>query len=427
MFANTHLEESAQMRPTTTFLLAILLISLAPPFPLSDAQQVGYNCTLVLGYSQVANWYISGSFESYVNNATWQLKWMNGAGVEVWGRASLNINSVTTSSPCTNNSTTPDRVVYSVSGGQGNNVSEWVEGIKNVTANINADLPSVRLILLQPVVGGVGSDTNTFLHAWGVQACPNPPNDYTNGVRASRQYPFILQAINIVAGESSIDDVIVGAVTEVRDCADYADSTGHLATQARPYFGQWFGNYYTALDAGLPQQLSVQASANSLTGVTPLTVQFSSTITGGVQPYTFFWNFSDGGISDLQNPSHIYGIGNYTAKLRVTDSVGSMSNVQVGPIVVTAQPPPSPVTWYRFTDSGDGRCRASRWDGAFRIVSACYIEQTQVYPISPVPNPATWYRGSLSGGRCLVTSLYNGVNGSITVDACYVDSTILIP
>lgn len=57
------------------------------------------------------------------------------------------------------------------------------------------------------------------------------------------------------------------------------------------------------------------------TGVFGTPVAFSSSAHGGTSPYTFAWNFGDGGTSTEQNPSHTYANnGLYTVTLAVTDS-----------------------------------------------------------------------------------------------------------
>jgi len=55
---------------------------------------------------------------------------------------------------------------------------------------------------------------------------------------------------------------------------------------------------------------------------TDSTIQFIGSVNGGVEPYTWQWEFGDGDISYEQNPSHAYRQeGNYNVKLTVTDHV----------------------------------------------------------------------------------------------------------
>lgn len=97
------------------------------------------------------------------------------------------------------------------------------------------------------------------------------------------------------------------------------------------------GNYvatFTVVDAdgdenqfGIPVTVAsdetpvVEVSADPTQGEAPLTVQFSSAVTGGNLPLTYFWEFGDGGTSTDPNPTHTYTNNDaYSAKLTVLDS-----------------------------------------------------------------------------------------------------------
>lgn len=65
-------------------------------------------------------------------------------------------------------------------------------------------------------------------------------------------------------------------------------------------------------------------------------VSFTATTTGGVQPYTYLWDFDDGASSVEQNPSHAYyTAGSHQACVTVTDSLG-ISDVCCADITVKA-------------------------------------------------------------------------------------------
>ncbi len=52
-------------------------------------------------------------------------------------------------------------------------------------------------------------------------------------------------------------------------------------------------------------------------------IRFSATITGGTPPYGYKWDFKDGTISDLKNPTHSFYLpGDYQVEFTVTDSTG---------------------------------------------------------------------------------------------------------
>ncbi len=69
---------------------------------------------------------------------------------------------------------------------------------------------------------------------------------------------------------------------------------------------------------------------------------FTDESTGGVSPFTYFWDFGDGITSTLQNPSHSYNTaGEYTVSLTVTDSDGDISFYSSKIIVSTPTDTPS--------------------------------------------------------------------------------------
>jgi parallel beta-helix repeat protein len=61
------------------------------------------------------------------------------------------------------------------------------------------------------------------------------------------------------------------------------------------------------------------------TGLAPLTVQFTDASLAGSAPITqWSWDFSGDGVADstVRNPSHVYGAGQHTVRLTVTDALG---------------------------------------------------------------------------------------------------------
>jgi len=68
-------------------------------------------------------------------------------------------------------------------------------------------------------------------------------------------------------------------------------------------------------------ELNAEASADSTNILEGETVTFSGSANGGVQPYTWLWDFDDGtSDSTLQNPTHQFNTaGTYNVILRVTD------------------------------------------------------------------------------------------------------------
>ena len=66
-----------------------------------------------------------------------------------------------------------------------------------------------------------------------------------------------------------------------------------------------------------------------------LTVQFNSTVSGGVPPYRYIWDFGDDNLSASSNPQHTYAsAGTYTVKLVVLDNA-NISRTVSKPVTVT--------------------------------------------------------------------------------------------
>jgi len=79
-----------------------------------------------------------------------------------------------------------------------------------------------------------------------------------------------------------------------------------------------------------PPPLSVQIAITPTSGTMPLTVSFTSDVTGGAPPYEYHWTLGDGGESPAANTVHIYLTGgNFTVWLIAYDTAGQseVSNV----------------------------------------------------------------------------------------------------
>ena len=69
--------------------------------------------------------------------------------------------------------------------------------------------------------------------------------------------------------------------------------------------------------------LAASVSSTPSSGDPPLVVSFTASVSGGRTPYTYDWDFGDGGTSSLTNPSHTYDApGYYQAVMTVADCYG---------------------------------------------------------------------------------------------------------
>jgi hypothetical protein len=76
-------------------------------------------------------------------------------------------------------------------------------------------------------------------------------------------------------------------------------------------------------------------------GMLDIPVQFTGSVSGGVTPYVYTWNFDDGHTSSSKNPSHIYTeIGEFTVIFTVTDYVGTEENDTATVIIIEDETPP---------------------------------------------------------------------------------------
>jgi hypothetical protein len=203
----------------------------------------------VIGFSQTAHWYQGRAetaegqssrgalrgFQAIVNNDHWQLLWQGGAGVEEWSSPDFDGWSQPVVSPCAEMTASPDRVLLTISGDLGNDVSvaqAWADEIDRAVTTITMKFPDVRQVVLQPVVGGPDDSL-----------CTTPEG---RRVRASANHPVIDQAIAIVTENSSVAvEVVVGFSPTVTDCADYRDALGHLTDTGNDVVGRNIGRFYS--------------------------------------------------------------------------------------------------------------------------------------------------------------------------------------
>ena len=74
-------------------------------------------------------------------------------------------------------------------------------------------------------------------------------------------------------------------------------------------------------------------------GETGQAIQFNGSARFGTQPYTWLWDFGDGAIASVQNPTHAYSVvGNYTATLTVTDAESATAS-DTAPVTIFALQP----------------------------------------------------------------------------------------
>jgi hypothetical protein len=204
-------------------------------FELAHAQP--FTCTELVGFSQTGSWSSTPAFTSQIPDGAWQTRIQSGGNIDVWKNRTEPGWFVAPGSPCTAFSTTPDRVVLTITRlVYDNSVASWVQGIRDTIATIRWRHPQVREIVLQPVVGGPN-------HA----ICPHPDDPF-RGVRAAYNHPFIDLAIaEVVRLEPGVS---AGPSPEVLACNRYRDRAGHLTPSGATEVGADIGAFYNGGGAG---------------------------------------------------------------------------------------------------------------------------------------------------------------------------------
>ncbi len=104
------------------------------------------------------------------------------------------------------------------------------------------------------------------------------------------------------------------------------------------FFGYGRVNLARAITEDWSELPESEFVAQTLSGISPLPVSFRDLSTG--IPTSWLWDFGDGNLSTLQNPSHIYtSSGIFTVTLTVTNEHGMDTSSQVDTITVDFIPP----------------------------------------------------------------------------------------
>lgn len=172
------------------------------------------------------------------------------------------------------------------------------------------------LVQVYQLVGPEGDQREELEPAPGIQVIIAGISQTTNsdGIASFQGLPVGTQPLQLAVG---------GNV--------FSDDTVNLVAGQNPQITLTLNSIPTPVTS-LP---TVSVSADPTSGVTPLTVQFTSTVQGGVPPYSYLWNFGDGSTSTSANPSHTYdAAGTFYPIVKVTDSNGNSDEADIE-IVVT--------------------------------------------------------------------------------------------
>ncbi|HVO31725.1 MAG TPA: PKD domain-containing protein [bacterium] len=219
-------------------------------------------------------------------------------------------------------------------------------------------------------------------------ASANPtPTPSNNGIQVSAvasttsgMAPLNINFTAVAAGASGNVswkwDFGDGASATTKDAAHTYQTNGtFVATVKATDTANHSGTATVTITVGQRTAPAVTASADHTSGLAPLTVNFTSTVTGGAAPVTLAWDFGDGANSTDANPQHIFQTaGSFSAKVTAKDSTGATASatvlIQVGatnkPVVsITANPTsgaaPLPVAFTSQASGGNGTLTYA-WD-----------------------------------------------------------------
>ena len=192
---------------------------------------LSFTCNLILGTNQTAEWFDAG-FEKLVDGSKWELMHAHSAFIELWANASDAVWSLPIGSRCTQNATTPDRVILlALAGGPNGGLSmypleKWLPLLAAAVKNIQSHYPSVRRIELMSYVRGPMNGT-----------CPGAP-DYRTMV-----FPSQDQAMAMIAAANP-GLVAVAPRWEARSCADFAGNPPHSNAQGAMAWARMIADHY---------------------------------------------------------------------------------------------------------------------------------------------------------------------------------------
>ena len=184
-------------------------------------------CNQVTGLTLTREWYEAG-FENGVDNARWQLKAMEHAYVTEWANPASTFWSTPIESACSQNSTSPDRLVFVVLSWTITAQADWETQITAAINNFKTNYPMVRRIDLLTVIRGPAN-----------MLCPTPP-----AAGETIQMPAALDAAFVSVAAQFPGLVFVGPKVEATSCADFNGGGPHLTTAGNMKAASTYAAYF---------------------------------------------------------------------------------------------------------------------------------------------------------------------------------------
>lgn len=181
-----------------------------------------YRCNLVLGLSVTAEWFESG-FEELASNARWEALVKPHTFVEHWADPGNAAWSEPVRSPCEENASAPERIVFFVADWNYRTENDWITGLTSSVNAVRAHYPSAREIQLLSMVRGPRNES-----------CGDPKSVVES---------FVDAAIARVSGQ--FDGLVqVGPKFEVPSCELFEKGGPHFTLDGRKRVAQLIAEYY---------------------------------------------------------------------------------------------------------------------------------------------------------------------------------------
>lgn len=185
--------------------------SSASPNPSSSPLSPPYRCTEVIGLTITAEWYSAG-FEQLVDDARYQARTRPHTFVDQWADPAHAAWGEPITSPCSERSASPDRVVLFAANWKLENQADWTKVLEAFVATAQRRYPALKALELFTVLRG--------------------PKNQTCGDPKSVVDPMIDAAIaSVVAAHPDL--VHAGPKLEPTDCAVFEKGGPHFTPEGR--------------------------------------------------------------------------------------------------------------------------------------------------------------------------------------------------
>jgi hypothetical protein len=190
----------------------------------SDPSSDDFVCSWVLGIHTTYEWFAAG-FETVVDNARWQC-----SGIEMaqfgWADPKSPLWGSPIDSPCTSDSKTPDRIVFSGVDTTSTTVAQFLPEYVSVVNIIKTKFPSVKRI-----------DLMTTARAPGDMECLGANRPESSYIKPAQDDAIAMTAAMFPGF------VFATPKWEVQSCSDFT-LCPHLTTQANMVLAKTIGEYF---------------------------------------------------------------------------------------------------------------------------------------------------------------------------------------